>query len=77
MGHAAAPQLQCSRGTPQSVEIEVRQRWALWQHSCKSPGPVISETNATEIKLRQRWALPQHFCKPLSPLIFAVENEGR
>ena len=50
-------------------EIEVSQRCALRQHSCKPLCPGCSEIRiAAEIKMRQRWALRQHSCKTLCPV---------
>jgi hypothetical protein len=49
------------------AEIEVSQRWALRQHSCKPVCPVCSNVIATEIEVRQLPALPQNSCKPLCP----------
>ena len=49
------------------AEIEVRQRWALRQHSCKTLCPVGFNPVVTKIEVSQRWALPQHSCKTLCP----------
>ena len=48
------------------AEIEVSQRWALPQHSCKTLCPSMADVTVTDIKVHQRWALCQHSsCKPL------------
>ena len=50
------------------AEIEVSQRCALPQHSCKALGPVWSDFPiASEIEVSQRCALRQHSCKALCP----------
>jgi hypothetical protein len=46
-------------------EIEVSQRWALRQHSCKPLCHCCSNPIEAEIKVNQCWALRQHLCKPL------------
>jgi hypothetical protein len=48
-------------------EIEVGQRLALPQHSCKTLCPSIADIIAAEIEVRQCCKLPQHSCKTLCP----------
>ena len=50
-----------------AVEIEVSQRWALRQHSCKTLRPFWSNVIAPEIEVSQHCALHQHSCKTLCP----------
>ena len=47
------------------LEIEVSQRWALRQHSCKTLYPGYSNVIAAEIEVHQLPALSQHSCKLL------------
>ncbi len=49
------------------AEIQVSQRCALRQHSCKKLCPGWSDLIAAEIEVGQRWALRQHSCNTLCP----------
>ena len=49
------------------AELEVHQRCALRQHSCKPLCSTYSNPIANEIEVHQLFALPQHSCKPLCP----------
>ncbi len=49
------------------VEVEVSQRWALRQHSCKPLCPSLADPIVAEIEVHQRCAMRQHSCKPLCP----------
>ncbi len=51
------------------LEIEVSQRWALPQHSCKTLCPGLADLIAVEIEVSKRWALWQNSCKTLCPRI--------
>jgi hypothetical protein len=50
-----------------AAEIEVRQRSAMPQHSCKAICPGLVDPIFAEIHVSQRWALRQHSCKTLCP----------
>ena len=61
------------------AEIEVHQRCALRQHSCKPLCPAWSDVIATNIEVSQRCALRQHSVKTLCPSIadpIVVQSPG-
>ena len=52
---------------PIAIEIEMSQRCALRQHSCKTLCPCLADLIVSEIEVSQHCALPQHSCKALCP----------
>jgi hypothetical protein len=50
------------------AEVEVSQRCALRQHSCKALCPSIADPIVPEVDVSQRCTLPQHSCKHLCPV---------
>jgi hypothetical protein len=59
------------------AEIEVSQRCALPQHSCKALRPAWSDQIVADIEVSQRCALTQHSCKALCPGWSDLINDKR
>jgi hypothetical protein len=54
---------------PMAIEIEMSQRCALRQHSCKTLCPCLADLIVSEIEVSQHCALPQHSCKTIRSAI--------